>query len=285
IEDCLRVQGSRLAVYKEAETHIARQIPDSPSGAISSQDGGLLIRLGFEVDSAAGAFIGKVRTWCEFHELILRVSHRTETMIRLGQYIAVAQYVATETASPPNAQARSRSRSSEESFATYVTEILDDKDAQCVYQSFEVADLWNQKDSCHLISHSVCKKTPLDQDESNRVAASTRVHRGLDGTSDRYPPWMRIAVKDFDMTPVPCPGKNGKSHHRFRVNLFIDFLKEEQKAGHGIAWKVGTKDDGVNPVETYVHVKNYETFVNGVEWKYKETTKIWDGIRAAETAS
>ncbi|CAN0506805.1 unnamed protein product, partial [Ectocarpus sp. 8 AP-2014] len=29
--------------------------------------------------------------------------------------------------------------------------------------------------------HSECKGTPVDSDASNRVAASTRVHRGLDG--------------------------------------------------------------------------------------------------------
>lgn len=173
----------------------------------------------------------------------------------------------TETTSPPGAQARARSQSSEISFASYKTEILDAKDAQCVYQTLEVADPWNQKDSCHLISHSACKNTLLDNDPSNRVAASTRVHRGLDGTSDRFPPWIRIAVKNVDMTPVPCPGKNGKVDHRFRVNLLIDFFLEAQKTGHGIAWKEGSKDDGVNPVETHVHVKNYDTFVNGVEWK------------------
>ncbi|CAN0222749.1 unnamed protein product [Scytosiphon promiscuus] len=280
IEDCLRVQGGRLAVYKEAEMHGARQILNSRDGGISSQGGGLLIRLGFELDHVAGAFIGKVRTWCEFHDLTLRITDRTKTMVCLGDHITVGNYVETETTSPPGAQARARSRSSEASFTTYVTEILDATDAQCVYQSFEVADPWNQKDSCHLISHSECKNTPLDLDPSNRVAASTLVHRGLDGTSDRFPPWIRIAVKDYDMNPVPCPEKNGRVYHRFRVNLFIDFLLPEQKTGHGIAWKEGTKDDSVNPVETFVHVKNYETFVNGVEWKNRQTTKIWDEIRA-----
>eukprot|EP00904_Undaria_pinnatifida_P001849 jgi/Undpi1/11665/HiC_scaffold_36.g13960.m1 len=283
IEDCLRVQGGRLAVYKEAEMNSARQIPDSPDGAISSQGGGLLIRLGFEFDNAAGAFIGKVRTWCEFRELTLRVTDRTETMVCLGKYITVGNYVETDTTSPPGAQVRARSRSSEASFASNVTEILDDKDAQCVYQSFEVADRWNQKDSCHLISHSECKNTPLDKDPSNRVAASTRVHRGLDGTSDKFPPWIRITVKNYDMNPVSCPENNGKVSNRFRVNLLIDFHLPEQKTGHGIAWKEGSKDDGVNPVETFVHVKNYETFVNGVEWKHKETTKIWDEIRSANS--
>lgn len=272
------MQGGRLAVYREAEAQGARLITDSTKSAISSQDGGLRIKLGFQDDNVTGQFISKVRTWCDFHELTLRGPVFFEGVAQ-GDKIAVGNYVETETTSPPGARTRARSRSSEASFATYVTEILDTKDAQCVYQSFEVADPWNQKDSCHLISHSVCKNTPLDRDPSNRVAASTRVHRGLDGTSDRYPPWIRIKFKDVDMNPVPCPDQNGKIDHRFRVGLLIDFLHAEQKIGHGIAWKEGSKDDGVNPVDTHVHVKNYETFLNGVDWKYKETTKIWDEIR------
>ena len=278
IEDCLRVQGGRLAVYKEAEKYGARLITDSTKSAISSQDGGLKIKLGFQDDSVTGHFIATVRAWCEFHDLTLREPVFFEGVAQ-GNKISVGNYVETETTSPPGARARARSRSSEASFATYVTEKLDAKDEQCVYQSFEVAD-WNQKDSCHLISHSECKDTPLDTDPNNRVAASTRVHRGLDGTSDRFPPWIRIAVKHVDMNPVPCPGKNGKVNNRFRVDLLIDFRLDEQKTGHGIAWKEGTKDDGVHPVETFVHVKNYDTFVNAVESKYKETTKIWDKLRA-----
>ncbi|CAN0034241.1 unnamed protein product [Ectocarpus sp. 4 AP-2014] len=278
IEGCLSVQGGRLAVYKEAEMWGARLITDSIKGAISSQDGGLLIKLGFQDDVAAGHFIGKVRTWCEFHDLTLRPPAFYED-VGLGNRVTAAHYVSTETASPPGALARSRSRSSEATFKTYVTEILDDKDEHCIYQSFEIDDRWNQKDSCQLLAHSECKGTPVDKDASNRVACSTRVHRGLDGTSDKFPPWIRIKIKNVDTEPVRCIGKNGKEHFRFRVNLLIDFHKEEQKRDHGICWKEGTKDDEEGPVETFVHVKNYDMFVSGVEWKCAHTTEIWDSIR------
>lgn len=133
IEGCLRVQGGRLAVYKEAGKNGARLITNTIKDAISSQGGGLLIKLGFESDWAAGQFIGKVETWCEFHELTLRRLVFFED-VGLGNKVNTADYVATQTTSPPGAQARSRSRSSEATFKTYVTEILDDKDEQCIYQ-------------------------------------------------------------------------------------------------------------------------------------------------------
>ncbi|CAN0506794.1 unnamed protein product, partial [Ectocarpus sp. 8 AP-2014] len=100
-----------------------------------------LIKLGFESDWAAGQFIGKVETSCEFHELTLRRSVLFED-VGLGNKVTTADHVATQTTSPTGAQARSRSRSSEVTFKTYATEILDDKDEQCIYQSFEIQDLW-----------------------------------------------------------------------------------------------------------------------------------------------
>ncbi|CAN0449825.1 unnamed protein product, partial [Scytosiphon promiscuus] len=46
---------------------------------------------------------------------------------------------------------------------------------------------------------------------------------------------------------------------------------------HRFDWKDGTGDDGEGPVETFVHVKDYVMFSNGVEWKYADTTKRWAG--------
>ncbi|CAM9361564.1 unnamed protein product [Scytosiphon promiscuus] len=275
IDGCSSVQGCRLAVYKEAAKHGARLITARIDDAISSQNGGLLIKLGFQDDSVRGHFVYAVNQWCEFHNLTMSRLVFVDDA-GLGRSVQVDDYIENDTKSPPGAQSRSRSRGSEESLRSYATEIVDPKSELCVYQAVEVPD-FNQKDSCHMLSHSECKGTPADTDISNRMACSTRFHRALDGTSERFPPWLRIAVKNVDVNPVQCQGMGGKVHYRFRVDLLIDFMTDEHRKDHRFDWKDGTRDDGEGPVETFVHVKDYVMFSNGVEWKYADTTKRWAG--------
>lgn len=275
IEGCASVQGCRLAVYKEAQKFGARLITTRVEDAISSQNGGLMIKLGFQDDSTLGQFLHEVGTWCEFHNLTM-VPPTFVDDAKVGRKVSVADYKETDTNSPPGARARSRSRDSEESLRTYVTEIVDRKDEQCVFQSLENPERYNAMDSCHLLSHSECKGTLADSDASNRVAASTGFHRAFDGTSERYPPWVRIEVVSVDQTPVHCEGKGGRAHHRFRVNLAIDFMTDDHRESHRFCWKDGTTDDKKNPVSTFVYVEDYVMFCNGVEWKHKDTTKIWN---------
>lgn len=275
IEGSSSVQGCRLSVFREAENRGARLITADVEHAISSQDGGLMIKIGFQDDSARGLFLGAVRHWCEFNNLNL-VKLSLFDNVPLGRSVAVDDYREDDTNSPPGSRKRSRSRSSEGSVKTYATEIVDDKDEQVVFQSVEEPTFGNAMDSCHLLAHSECKGTPVDSDPSNRVACSTGFHRAFDGTSDRFPPWVRISVVNVDPTPVECTGKSGRVHHRFRVELAIDFKTEEFRENHRFCWKEGTHDDGKNPVLTFVHVKDYVMFQNGVEWKHKNTTEIWD---------
>ena len=273
IRGCLAVKGCRFAVYRAATSHGARCVTSCIKDAISSQDGDLVIKLGFQDDFVRGQFIDKVLTWCEVHNLDepeLRLVDR----VRLGNSISVCDYIPNETTSPPGARSASRSRSSQESFRTDATEIVGNKSELCRYQSLEAPD-FNQKDSCHLIPHSKCRGTPIDKDSSNRIACSTRFHRAFDGLSEQDPPWVRIAVKDIDTQPVECKGVGETMHFRYRVNLYISFLTAEHRSHHGFIWKDGTKDDGKNPVETYVHVRDFVVFENGVESKYLETTGKW----------
>ena len=275
MEDCLKVQGCRLAVYKEAEKRGARLITSSIEEAISSENGGLRIKLGFQDDVTCGAFLGAVSTWCDFHDLTMGARTFLDD-VRLGRKVQAHEYKEDHTDSPPGARARSRSRSSEGT-KTFVTEMLEPKDEQVVFQSVEVPNLFNAMDSCHLISHSECKGSPLDLDPNNRMACTTELHRALDGTKrSRYPPWVRIKVVRVDMhNPVECTGKNNRVHYRFRVDLAIEFMTEEHRKHHRFCWKNGTRDDGETPVLTSVYVEDHVTFCNGVEWKYKDTTKVW----------
>lgn len=275
IEGSSSVQGCRLSVFKEAEKRGARLITSDIEDAISSQNGGLMIKVGFQDDSARGLFLDAVRHWSEFHDLTIGQLNLFDN-VALGRSISVNDYKQDDTTSPPGARKRSRSRSSEETFRTFVTEIVDLKDEQCIYQSVEEPTFGNAMDSCHLLAHSECKGTPVDSDPSNRLAGSTGLHRAFDGTSDRFPPWLRFSVVAVDPTPVECIGKNGRVHYRFRVDLAIDFMTEEYRENHRFCWKEGTTDDGKNPVLTHVHVKDYVLFQNGVEWKHEKTTKIWD---------
>lgn len=268
------MKGCTLAVYRAATSHGARLMTTCIEDAISSQDGGLVIKLGFQDDFVRGQFIDRVITWCEFNGLDVPDFQYFDS-VRLGNTISVCNYDENETTSPPGARSRSRSRSSHESLRTDATGIVDTKSELCVYQSVEIAD-YNQKDSCHLLSNSKFKKTPVDKDPSNMIACSTRFRRAFDGTSARYLPWLRIAVTSINTEPVECEGVGGKVHHRIRVDWSISFMTAEHRRNHGFIWKDGTRNDGENPVERFVYVKDYDVFTNVVDSKYRETTAIWE---------
>ncbi|ACH46890.1 unknown [Feldmannia species virus] len=275
IQDCSSVQGCRLALYEEAEKHGARRVTPE-SNPISSHDNGLLVKLAFENQGMRGFFLNSVRRWCSFNKVDLGdIVYNEHT--NLGRFVFMGDYVEEETDSPPDSRARKRSRESAESLTSFVTEILDPKSELCVYQSVE-AQGYSQKDGCHLLAHCECKGTPMDSDPSNRLACSTQLHRALDGTSKRHPPWARVKVKGVDINPVLCEGVGVKQHNRYRVDLYIDFMSEEHRRNHGFYWKDGSRDDGESPVETFVYVKDYDVFTNCVEWKYKHTTAIWAAL-------
>lgn len=135
IPKCSSVKGCRFAVYKEAETKGARLITPRIKDAISSQGDGLSIKLGFESDAVSGEFVNAVRQWCEFHACPL--GHDGVAFIddvTLGRRVALSDYDENETNSPAGGRARSRSRSSEESFKTYVTEMVDPKSELCLFK-------------------------------------------------------------------------------------------------------------------------------------------------------
>lgn len=142
---------------------------------------------------------------------------------------------------------------------------------------------FNQKDSCHMLSHSRCKGEAADTDPSNRMACSTRFHRALDGTSKRFPPWLRIQVKQVFDDPVACIGLDDREHERYRVELLIDFLTDSHRKNHAFDWKDGTDDDdsGKRPVKAFVDVEDHVMFSKGVQWKYTDTTEKWEKFWAS----
>lgn len=276
IANCFSVTGCRLAVYAEAERRSAKRV--AGKDAISSVDGDLVINLAFREESLRGEFMHMTRTWCEMHRLEILHYELVDGVV-LGSNVKCSDYVPDETTSPQGALNSRSVASSEEYLRSDATEIVDPKSELCRFQSVE-APSFSQKDSCHLVSHSVCRNDSRDTDPSNRLACTTGLHRALDGTGAAFPAWVRINFVGASTDPIDCWSGSGELVSRFRVDLEIDFRTTEQRKAHGFFWRDGTVDDYADggPVKTFVHVKDPDMFERCVNWKAAQTTRVWESM-------
>lgn len=265
-----------MQVYRIAEACSA--MTNDIHSCIRSVDGGLVVTVAFESTVTAGTFIGKLRILTDFRDLEISNVQRYPLQGRddLNVYIGVQHYVPGQTESPAGSRQHARSRSSEESLPDGQSNVtkLDSRSDQVMYQSLEEIPDYNQMDSAHIMSSSVCKGKPIDVDISNRFAMTPNLHRAFDGTSDRHPPWVRIGVEDEGADGLAF---EGQVDLRYCVRLVIDFPTKAHADSvmKYFVWKAGTVIDTDGTVHSKMYVVDPGVFRRAIEWKFAETTKIW----------
>ena len=281
-----RMKGIRASMYRYAEQHKACYSPEYEKSIwYDNGNDDLQIALVFENKLLALTFLTFLAQLYLSNPSVKQddISVRQEVEVVYVadlKYVRLEQYVGREYESSIQSLEEFsgvQSVHSSLSVDSYVSSSL----AQ--FQSIEVPDSYTDPYCLHIKPKS---KFPLfANNESNKIAASWLFHQFFDGMKtvdvvSGEPAVPLIALKADPHEKPKDEVVGSPPQKRTRVSLLLECRSSDVHARIGASLKIGSERVSDLVWKTFVHVPDAKTFCDCLDWKYKDTHRIWETLDA-----
>ena len=276
-----RMKGIRASMYRYAEQHKACYSPEYEKSIwYDNGNDDLQIALVFKNEELALTFLTFLAQLYLSNPSVKQddISVRQEVEVVYVadlKYVRLEQYVGSEYESPiQSLEEFSGVRSVHSSLS------MDSCSGPLAqFQCLEVINSNTFPYRCHIKPKSKFKL--LASNESNMIAASWLFHQYFDGlnTQDVVSGMQNVPLIALKADPHEEPKDEvvgTPPQKRARVSLLLECRSSDVHTDIGTLLKTGSERVSDLVWKTFIHVSDAKTFCDCLDWKYKETHRMWE---------